>query len=266
MIDTHSHLFFSEFYDQKLEPEILLSASAAAGVQSIITVSTTLGQLELIREVNSLARKHKINAYYSIGVHPHDAKDFETYQCRDVLISAQKNEDGLVAIGECGLDFYKNFNSQDLQEAVLGGQLALAREFNLPAIFHIRNAFAAFWRIYDSFGPLSGVVHSFTGEAKDAQEALARKLKIGVNGIITFPNAEKLRTVLVQNIPISALVLETDTPFLSPQPLRGKINSPANIRIIAQALAELYQVDIEDVIANTNNSAEELFRLHSAVV
>lgn len=260
MIDTHSHLFFKTFYDQDVDSESLIRDSKNKKVQALITVSTTLDQLPEIREINTRVRQYGIAAYYSIGVHPHDVSEFDLAKLRSLIIKSLALNDGLVAIGECGLDFFKNLSEQDVQREVLKNQLQVAQEFALPGIFHIRNAFQDFWKIYDKFPALLGVVHSFTGNASDARAALARNLKIGINGIVTFPNSSELRKVIVEEIPISALVLETDTPFLSPNPLRGKINSPANLNIIAEVLAEIYQTSVQEIISITSKNARELFK------
>jgi TatD DNase family protein len=168
----------------------------------------------------------------------------------------------VVAVGECGFDFFYNKKSECLerQTQLLNGQLAIARNHNLPLSFHVREAFDEFWEVFEQQENLQGVLHSFTDSVKNLDKALAYNLKIGINGIATF-TTKKWQIDLFKSIPASSFILETDAPFLTPKPLRGTINSPENVIYITDFLAEL-RGETKEAIANaTTANATRLFRL-----
>jgi TatD DNase family protein len=168
--------------------------------------------------------------------------------------------DKIVAIGEIGLDYFYSHSTKEEQIKALRFQIELALEHNLPIIFHVREAFDDFWPIFDSYKGIRGVLHSFTDTHANLQKALERGLYIGINGITTFTKVpHQLQTA--KEVPLQKLLLETDAPFLTPRPLRGTVNEPAHVRLVAEFLAGLRAQTIEDVAANTSHNAQTLFAL-----
>ncbi len=193
----------------------------------------------------------------SIGIHPHEATkhrdDFEDFAA---LVTSPK----VVAIGECGLDYFYEHSVREDQIAILQQQLDLAVAHNLPVIFHVRQAFEDFWPLFDSYptGAIRGVLHSFTDTEDHLQQAIDRGLYIGVNGIATFAKSPA-QQAMYQAIPLENLLLETDAPFLTPVPYRGKINEPKQIRTIAEFMSQLKNETLEDLAAATTHNARALF-------
>ena len=166
----------------------------------------------------------------------------------------------LVAVGEIGLDYFYTHSPRDVQIKALEGQIDLALKYNLPVIFHVREAFDDFWPIFDNFSGLRGVLHSFTDTSKNAEEALKRCLFIGVNGISTFTK-DPLQQQLFASLPLEKLLLETDAPFLTPAPLRGKVNEPAFVRNVAEFHAISRGISLEEIAEKTTANARALFAL-----
>jgi TatD DNase family protein len=166
----------------------------------------------------------------------------------------------IIAIGECGLDYFYGHSTKTDQAKALHFQIALATQHGLPLIFHVRDAFDDFWPIFDSYKNLRGVIHSFTDSGHNLQEALRRGLYIGVNGIMTFTK-NQWQLEAAKNIPLSRLLLETDAPFLTPVPHRGRVNEPAHALLVARFLAGLRGEAPESVAAATTNNARTLFSI-----
>jgi TatD DNase family protein len=166
----------------------------------------------------------------------------------------------VVAIGECGLDYFYNHSPAEAQKELLHFQLALAQEYKLPVIFHVRDAFDDFWPIFDQYKGLKGVIHSFTADTAVLEQILARGLCIGINGIMTFTkNAAQLAAA--RAIPLDRLVLETDAPFLTPTPFRGTICEPKYVRVTAEFMSRLRNESLEDIATATTHNAAQLFKL-----
>lgn len=250
LVDTHAHIH-SKFYE--LNPLKALADANTAGVEKILCVGTEASDSE--RAVSFVADKS--NCWATIGQHPHDAK-MGTPALKKLKQLVGKSK--VVAIGECGLDYYYLHSQKDVQQQVFRAQIELAIQHNLPLIFHVREAFDDFFKILDEYSDVRGVVHSFTADRKTLYKILERDLFVGLNGIMTFTkDAEQLAAA--RAVPLERLVLETDAPFLTPTPLRGKINEPANIKIIAEFLANLRGEKLTDLAAATSNSSIELFNL-----
>ncbi len=166
----------------------------------------------------------------------------------------------LVAIGEIGLDYFYTHSPRETQIKALEEQVDLALKHNLPVIFHVREAFDDFWPVFDNFHGIRGELHSFTDNQKNLEEGLKRGLYIGVNGISTFTKDEKQREMFAA-IPVNHMLFETDAPFLTPAPLRGKVNEPAFVRKIAEHHAQLRGVSLEEISAITTANAQALFAL-----
>ena len=268
LTDSHCHIhainetngervtteLWSKAKDISIESVILRAKEAS--VSRLIAVGTSLSDNKLaIKTANNFN-----NVWASIGIHPHEAKDYvlSTQKQTEFIKLAEKPK--VVAIGECGLDYYYNHSPKKDQIKILEMQLSLAKEHNLPVIFHVREAFKDFWPILDNFKNIKGVVHSFTDNASNLKEALSRGLYIGVNGIATFTKSTD-QTEIYRAIPIDSLLLETDSPFLSPVPLRGKTNEPKNIKLIAEYLADLRTESLETLANQTTANAIKLFDL-----
>ncbi|UCD50949.1 MAG: TatD family hydrolase [Phycisphaerales bacterium] len=232
LIDTHCHLTF-----EPLDANVtaVLQRSRDAGVTGWITVGTNLADS---RTVVELARLHE-NLYGAVGIHPHDAKEADD-QALDELKELARNEQ-IVAIGETGLDFHYNFSKQPDQKRVFAAHLEIARELDLPVIVHCRNAFDETVEILDEHGAGVGrvVFHCFGGSAEQAKKLLERGYHISFTGVVTFKNADTARRA-AQAVPLDRLMVETDCPYMSPEPVRGqKPNEPALMVHTAELLAQL---------------------------
>lgn len=260
LVDTHAHIHFKDSFEDL--PEVLSNARDN-GVTKIITVGT---DLESSQEAIALATNPEFNApktgvelFATIGLHPHDAKSApETLDQLTAL--ARQNKDKIVAIGECGLDYYRNNSPRADQIKAFESQIELALELNLPLIFHVRDAWDDFFDIVANTENIRGVIHSFTGGPEQVEAANQNGLYFGLNGIMTFTK-DQTQLEAAKLIPADKLLLETDCPYLSPVPLRGKRNEPANIAIIAKFLAELRGVDLADLAKQTTANADKLFKI-----
>lgn len=252
-IDTHCHIHFPDY---QLDPEAAIASAAAVGVTKLMAVGCTLPDSKGAVE---FAARHD-NIWASIGLHPHEGSvyvhDHEALQQFHNLANKPK----VVAIGETGLDYHYMHSSKEDQEKLLRLQLDIAVEHDLPLIFHVRNAFDDFWKIFDHYKGLKGVVHSFSAGSKELDEILARNLYVGLNGIMTFTkDAEQMEAA--KRVPLTKLLLETDAPFLTPVPYRGTICEPKHVLNTAEFLARLRGEDLEHVAKASTANAEVLFKI-----
>lgn len=246
LVDTHCHIHEASY---PLDRDEVLVRAHKAGVEKVICVGTNeQSSQEAVQFVST-----RSNAYASVGVHPHDAK--EGWNAIERLLPMSP-----VAIGEIGLDYFYTQSPKEIQQEALQAQIELALKYNLPIIFHVRDAFDDFWPILDTFHGVRGELHSFTDSEKQLEEGLKRGLYVGVNGISTFTKSEPQKRMF-QIIPLDRLLLETDAPFLTPQPLRGKINEPAFVRLTALYQAEVRGSTFEEVASITSLNATALFAL-----
>ena len=250
LVDTHAHLQFPD-YEGKLSQ--IIERAITAGVGKIITIGTDAADSTVGVE---LAAQYE-NVSATVGLHPHDAKQglAELPAIRELV-----GKPGVVAVGECGLDYYHDHAPAAEQEAMLRAQIELALEADLPIVFHVRDAFADFWRVLADYPAARGVVHSFTGRQADLDQALERGLNIALNGIVTFTK-DPTQLEVFKAVPLESLVLETDCPFLSPVPNRGKTNTPGAVKDIAKFLANLRGESLEQLEAATTANAERLFAI-----
>jgi len=266
LVDTHCHIHEIE---ERLSPthdrwfadkegrtaETVLAAAEVSGVHRMICIGTTLADSELAIR---FAGEHDA-AWASIGIHPHEAKDHlgsDTQHAFAQLVTQPK----VVAIGECGLDYYYTHSSKADQAALLRFQIELALERNLPISFHVRDAFDDFWPIFDSYSGIRGVLHSYTDNVTNLEKALEKGLYIGVNGIATFARDEA-KSVINRTIPLERLLLETDAPYLTPNPYRGKVCEPKHVRVTAQYMADLRGISLDQLAEISTANAEKLFRI-----
>lgn len=247
LVDTHCHIHEASY---ALPIDEVLSRAADAQVTTMICVGTGIdSSLEAIAFADAYDY-----CYSAIGVHPHDTKDGY-----DIAPYARRS-DKIVAVGEIGLDYFYAHSPKETQIAALHSQLAVAVKHDLPVIFHVREAFEDFWPIFDSYPGLRGVLHSFTDSAETLQSALARGLYIGVNGISTFTK-DAAQQEMFDSIPLEKLLLETDAPFLTPVPFRGKVNEPALVSSVAEYHARRRNISLEEIAAATTANARALFAL-----
>lgn len=250
LVDTHCHIHDSEF---SFDMDEVFESAKENNVRQLICIGTSG---EDSGKAVQFARQYD-GVWATVGLHPHDAKlgedDFE-------MLARLVNDPKVVAIGECGLDYYYNNSPIADQKMALEYQLQLAQTAGKPCTFHIRDAFDDFWPIFDNFSGVGGVVHSFTASTDVLDEALKRGLYISLNGIMTFTKDQN-QLATAKAVPLAKMVLETDAPFLTPAPLRGTMNLPANVRLIAAYLAELRGETLEQLIEATTANARELFSL-----
>jgi len=260
LIDTHCHIHDLTFFTPEAAEEALEEA-IHRGITKLICVGTTL---EDSKRAIAFATAHPTHCWASIGIHPHEGSHLKDEEITDQLaqLSELAKDPKVVAVGECGFDFYYNDKKDCLaaQEALLRGQIKIALTYRLPLIFHVREAYEEFWRVFQDHTGIRGVLHSFTDTAPHLKRALQNQLLIGINGIATFTTHEWQRD-LFRTVDTNKFVLETDTPFLTPEPKRGSINTPENVIYITEFLAEL-RGESEEIIAKaTTANATKLFDL-----
>ncbi len=255
LIDSHAHLEMKEFDSDREE---VIKRAGEAGVDFIVTVGTNLA---LSRKAVSLAQKYQ-NIYATIGIHPHDAAktDNKTFESLKELAQRQK----IVAYGEIGLDFFRNISSQDKQIAVFGLQLELAKELNLPVIIHDREAHELTLKMVKASGVRRGVFHCFSGDYVMAKQCIDLGFYISIPGVVTYGKAKTIQDVALR-VPLSSLLLETDAPYLTPVPHRGKRNEPSFIIHTAKKVAEIKKVSLEDMAQMTSGNAMNLFGINASV-
>jgi TatD DNase family protein len=248
LTDTHSHIHFAEFAD---DLDDVLARALSAGVGKILCVG--VNDVDSARAV-AVARAYD-NLWSTVGLHPHDAD--RGYEALEEIERLSEFE-SVVGIGECGLDYYKSETSKEEQERALRFQIELGLDRNLPMVFHVRDAFEDFWSIVDDYSGVRGLVHCFTAGMPELNGSLERGLSIALNGIMTFTK-DQGQLEAAQAVPADRLILETDCPFLTPVPLRGKRNEPANIALTATFLADLRGEALEDLVSQTTQNAQNLF-------
>jgi TatD DNase family protein len=209
------------------------------------------------RAAVEFAMQH-VDTWVVVGVHPHDTKD-GWMDIGRILREVPRGK--VVGIGEIGLDYFYDNSPRDVQIQALEQQLQWASDHSLPVSFHVRDAFEDFWPIFDNFSGVKGVLHSFTDTQETLHRALERGLYIGVNGISTFTRDES-QQVMFDRVPLEKMLLETDAPFLTPKPFRGKMNEPAFVRLVAEYHAGRRQCGVDEICTATTANATALFALN----
>lgn len=249
MIDSHCHL--EMFEDQQEE---IIRRAYDAGVTSIITISSDRKSID---KVIRIAEKYPM-VYASVGIHPHDAVQLDDKVLQDIFEKSRHPK--VIAIGEIGLDYHYNHSPRDLQINAFKKQLNLAKEIGLPVIVHSREAFDDTYKILRESQVKSGVMHCFSGNLYQAKKFIELGFLISISGVVTFKNANKIKEVAT-SIPDEYIVIETDAPYLAPEPMRGRKNEPAYISYIAEALAKLRGVTLEDIDRITTVNIRRLFKI-----
>lgn len=254
LTDTHCHLSLDQFTEE-LDP--ILERARAAGVGRLVIPGI---DLESSRRAVEIAER-VAGLYAAVGVHPHEASSYSD-SARDQLRQLARSP-MVVAIGEIGLDYYRDHTPRDQQMTALVDQLRLAGELELPVIIHNREAQEELFPVLLEWAPTvsganKGVLHAFSGTRATAEKAVSAGFFIGIGGPLTYPSAEELRQT-IRDLPQDRLLLETDSPYLPPQPHRGKRNEPAYLPLIAEELGRLRSTDIDRMVADTSKNADDLF-------
>ena len=250
LIDTHAHLYREEFAADR---DVVRARAWAAGVGGIVHV----GYDRLTNEAAGQSAAHDPAGWATAGVHPHDAENYSDE------IEAEMRELGrtgrIIAIGECGLDHFRDLSPRVAQDHAFRRQIALAKELDLPMIHHVRDAYPQARAVLEEEGlpPRGGIFHAFAGDADFARWAFDHGYRLGIGGVYTYKNARLAEAIA--GLPLHALQLETDAPWLPPQPWRGRRNEPAFARHTAEAIAASYDVDIDRCAEVWAEDFERLF-------
>ena len=250
LIDSHAHIQLDRF---DADRGAVLERAQEAEVHAIMVIGF---DLETSRGAIALAEKYN-QVYATIGMHPHDAKGLhdETIHIFRELAAHPK----VVALGEMGLDYYRNLSPRPIQKAAFERQLDLAEELDLPIVIHNREAYHDILPILQARrGRVRGVMHCFSGDVEIMHQSLALGFHIGIGGPVTYRKSDALQEV-AQKVPADALLVETDCPWLAPQFRRGKRNEPAYVRATAEKIAELRGISLEEIGEITTQNFEDLF-------
>ena len=258
LVDSHCHLDARQF---DADRAAVIARAAENGVMRIVNPGV---DLQSSRAAVELAQQYEC-IYAAVGIHPHEAKTLGVDALAELrrLATSRKT----VAIGEIGLDYYRNLSPRDVQRRAFVALLEMAAGLGLPVIVHDRDAhddvlaILSDWysSLHAPHSSLHGVVHSFSGDVALAEQVLAMGFFIGISGPVTYQNANRLREV-VRVVPLERLLIETDAPYLAPHPHRGRRNEPAYVRRVAQAVAEARHSTASQVVAHTSANARTLFR------
>ncbi|HEY77027.1 MAG TPA: TatD family hydrolase [Thermoflexia bacterium] len=251
LVDSHAHLDFPQF---DADREVVIERAREAGLLAILNVGADLASS---RAAVALADRHDF-IYAAVGVHPHDAKTV-TPAVLDQLRALARHPK-VVAVGEIGLDYYRDLSPRPVQRRVFAQQLALAAELGLPVVVHSREAHDDVLAALRDWQGTGGVLHSYSAGPERLEEVLALGFHIGLSGPITFPKAHRLRTVAAA-VALDRLLVETDCPYLTPVPHRGRRNEPAYVRYMVEAVAHARGTTVETVAQATTENAQRLFGL-----
>lgn len=247
LIDTHCHILLKDDIDT------ILMEAKNQNVQKLII--SGYDKTSILEGLEIIARYD--NIYLTIGFHPDEVDTLKEDDIKD-LEKLLLNNPKIIGIGEIGLDYYHNDLNKDIQQKYFRLQLDLASKLNLPVVIHSREAIQDTYDILKEY-TVKGIIHCFSGSLEMAKLFINQGFYLGIGGVLTFKNSH-LKEV-VEEIPLSSIVLETDSPYLSPEPYRGKINSSKNIKIIAQYLSKIKNIPLEEVSQITTNNALMLFDL-----
>ena len=247
MIDTHCHL-----YDEKLYANLdeIITNASEANIEKMICIGDNLQTSEKSIKISETYQ----NIYATIGIHPHESKNTPISYLS--MLEKKATHKKVVAIGEIGLDYYYNFSDSDTQKKVFLDQLKLAKKLNLPAVIHCRDAYEDLYTTILNSNHKKGVIHCFSGSIEFAKKIINLGFYISFTGMITF--VKELENI-IHKIDLKHIMIETDSPYLAPVPYRGKINQPAYVNKVAEKIAEIKNISIEEVEKITTNNANLLF-------
>jgi len=253
LFDTHAHFNDRRFNEDRDEA---IRKAHDSGVSYIMNVSYDIRSME---QSVSLTKRYSY-IYATVGIHPHYSKEMNDEVLKKVRSLAGDKK--VVGIGEIGLDYYRDLSPRDVQKKWFAEQITLAKELKLPIVVHIRDANEDALDILkvESARDVGGIIHSFSGDIKMAREVLENNFYISVGGPITYHNARSLRDV-VKFVPIEKLLIETDCPYLTPEPFRGKRNDSSLVRFVAEKIAEVKEMKFEDVARITTANALKVFNI-----
>ena len=252
LTDTHCHLYYQ---DLRNDIPAVLNRAAKLGVNRFICVGTNVQDS---RKCLELANAHE-KIYATAGVHPHDAKD-TSKDYLDQIYDLLKS-DKMIAAGEMGLDYYRNISEPEIQNRVFREQMELAQSLRKPVIFHNRDADADMLKVLSDFPNVTGVAHCFSSNLETAKAFLDMGYYISFAGNLTFKNSHLPE--VAKGLPLDRILVETDSPYLSPVPYRGKPNEPGRTRFVAKKLAEIHNVSLDVIAKKTSENATALFNLPS---
>ena len=253
LVDSHCHLTYDDFSEDFDE---MIARAKENGVTTILNAGNNIGE---IAEQIELSEKYPF-IYTAVGVHPHNASEYENIKAEDFIKQSEHKK--IVAIGECGLDYYYDYSPKDVQIKVFQEQIKAAQESGLPLIIHTRDADEDTMEILDKMytqKPFTGELHCFSSGKKLAEYALSIGLYLSASGIITFNKSADLRDIFSE-IPLERLLIETDSPFLAPVPMRGRRNEPAFVLHTAEKLAQLRGLSLDKIAEITSDNFFRLFR------
>ena len=253
--DSHCHLDYSNLYDQL---DGVVKRAQLNQVKYLLTICTTLESFEKIKLI---IEKYE-DIYGTFGIHPHESKKYQNVDL-DYILNLKKEYKKVIGIGETGLDFYYNYSDKKIQKKSFIEHIHAASQLNIPLIVHSRNAEIETYEILKSEknnSNLKVLIHCFTGSKNFAKKLIDMNCYISVSGVITFKNSTELAET-VSSIPIENLLVETDSPYLTPIPYRGKINEPSYIVYTVEKLSEIKKISKEQVISNTTYNFKNLFEL-----
>jgi len=258
LIDSHAHLGMRQFDRDRYE---VIQRAIDVEVDLIFTVGTDIRDC---RRAIEIARRNE-RVFAIIGIHPHNAKDVDEGTFTD--LKTLSGDGKVKAIGEIGLDFFRNLSPKDVQIARFRQQIDLAKELGLPIVVHARDAQKEVLTILreEEAGEIGGVFHCFSGDYDMARSCIDLGFSLSIPGTITFKNSSELREV-IKRIPLDQILVETDCPFLTPMPFRGKRNEPAYVKITAMKLAEVKGLPFDEVARITSKNAKRIFRLDEELI
>ncbi|MBM7557229.1 TatD family hydrolase [Halanaerobacter jeridensis] len=252
LIDTHAHLDFDRFDEDR---DQVIQNAYDVGIKKIINVGA---DMESSRNSVQLAKDYDF-IYASVGMHPHDAADFNQ-ECYDELKELAKN-DKVIAIGEIGLDYHYDNSPRQRQQEVFKEQLKLAKELGLPVVIHSRDAKEDSLRILEEHAAdLTGVMHCYGYDLPTAKEVFELDFYLSFGGLITFNSTTSMQK-MVKKLPLERIILETDAPYLTPEPHRGQRNESKYVKEVAEKMAEIKNMSVSEVAEITTKNAEQLFDL-----
>lgn len=253
LVDSHCHLDDKKF---DADRNIIINSLNDNGVDFVVSCADSI---ESSKKALRFADEYP-NVYATVGVHPHNASQYNDIVEKEMLSLVNKNK--VVALGEIGLDYHYDFSPRDVQMECMLRQIQIAKNIKLPIVFHVRESFGDYLPILRRGEiPQNSVMHCYTGSMESAKECLDNGMMISFTGVITFKNAKKLLEV-VRYVPLSSMMIETDSPYMTPEPNRGKRNEPKYVLEVAKTIARIKDITLDEVINTTKMNATNFFGIN----